>query len=108
MTTFDATLGASVTQAAINFAASGDNIVIAGAAGKRIKVLQLFYVVGAITNITFKSGTTALSGALNYPAAAAQVQDFIQLPINCNVGDAFILNSSSNVQVGGIVWFIQS
>lgn len=108
MTTFDATLGATVFQLPVNFSGAGDNIIIPGVAGKRIKVLQLFYVVAALTDITFKSAATALSGSLNYPAAAAQVQDFIQLPIDCNIGDAFVLNSSSAVQVGGIVWYIQS
>ena len=108
MTTFDATLGASVTQAVINFSASGDNIVVAGVAGKLIRVLQYFFVLGGPTNLTFKSSQTALSGPLDYPSAGSDVQDFIQLPLcTLNPGDPFIMNSSSAVQVGGTIWFIR-
>ena len=108
MTTLDATLGASVVQAPVSFSSAGDNIVIAGVAGKRIKVLQYFWVISAVANLIFKSGTTALSGTLEFPSAGSDVQDFIQLPINCNIGDAFIINLSTTVTVGGIIWYIQS
>jgi hypothetical protein len=105
MTTLDATIGPLVQQAPINFAASGDNTVIIGAVGKMIKVLQFFYVVAAATNLTFKSGSTPISGPLDFGSNAAQVQDFIQLPLTCNVGDSFIINSSAAVQVGGTIWY---
>ena len=106
MTTFDATIGASVQQATVNFSSSGDNIVIIGVVGARIKVLQFFAVFAAATVITYKSGTTPISGPLVFPAASAQVQDFIQLPLTCNVGDAFVINSSAAVQIGGTIWYI--
>lgn len=107
MTTFDATVGASVVQAPINFSASGDNIVIAGVLGKRIKVLQFFLVLAAATNLTYKSGASPISGPLDFGSNAAQVQDFIQLPLTCNLGDPFILNSSNAVVVGGTIWYVQ-
>ena len=108
MTTFDATVGASVTQAPINFSGAGDNIIIGGVAGQRIKVLQFFFVIAAATNLTYKSSTTALSGPLDFSSVGAQVQDFIQLPLTCNLGDAFIINSSNAVQIGGTIWYIQA
>lgn len=107
MTTLDATIGPLVQQAVINFNASGDNIVILGVMNQKIKVLQFFYVVAAATNITFKSGSTVLSGPLTYGSNAAQVQDYMQLPLNCNFSDSFIMNSSSAVQVGGTIWYSQ-
>lgn len=107
MTTFDASLGASVQQAVVNFSASGDNIVISGTLGQQIKVLQFFLVVADATNLTYKSSTTAISGPLDFPAAAGQVQDFIQLPLTCNPGDNFVVNSSVGVQIGGTIWYIK-
>jgi hypothetical protein len=107
LTTFDATIGAQVQQAAFDFSAAGDNIIISGILGKSIKVLQFFLVVSAATNIVYKSGSTLLSGKLEYSANAAQVQDFIQLPLTCNPGDNFIINNSAGIQVGGTVWFTQ-
>lgn len=106
MTTWDDSLGASVQQAPINFSGAGDNTVINGTLGLRIKVLQFFFVIGAATNLTYKSGTTPISGPLDFPGAGAQVQDFIQLPLTCNLGDSFVINSSNGVQVGGTIWFI--
>ncbi len=107
MTTFDATIGSSVTQAAINFSASGDNTIVSGILGKRIKVLQFFFVLAGATNLTYKSGSTILSGPLDFPTAGSEVQDFIQLPLTCNPDDSFVINSSAAVQVGGIIWYIQ-
>ncbi len=108
MTTFDATLGAQVQQAVVSFSGAGDNTVIAGVLGKTIKVLQFFAVIAAATNLTYKSGTTALTGEMDYISAGAQVQDFIQLPLTCFSGDSFIINSSAGVKVGGTIWFIQA
>jgi len=107
MTTWDDTLGSKVTQAAINFSTSGDNTIVSGVLNKTIRALQFFFVLAGATNLTYKSGSTALSGALNFPAAGAQVQDFIQLPLTCNLSDSFVINSSAAVQVGGTVWYIQ-
>jgi hypothetical protein len=105
MTTVDSTIGAQVLQAPISFSAPGDNIVVAGITGKSIKVLQLFLVLAGATNLTYKSGSTPLSGLLTFGANAAQVQDYIQLPLTCNVGDNFIMNLSAGVVVGGAIWY---
>jgi hypothetical protein len=105
MTTFDATIGPEVQQAAVNFNASGDNVVILGLVGSRIKVLQFFLVFAGATNITYKSSSTPMSGALSFGSNAAHVLDYMQLPLTCNPGDSFIINSSAAVQVGGTVWY---
>lgn len=107
MTTFDATIGASVQQQVLNISFAGDSVVIPGIMGQRIKVLQFFLVVANATNLTYKSGSTAISGPLEFSANASQVQDFIQLPLTCNVGDNFVINNSTGVVVGGTIWFIQ-
>lgn len=107
MGTWDDSLGPGVTQASFSFSASGDNIVITGAAGAVIKVLQFFLVVAAPTSLTYKSGaSTILSGPLVFTANAAQVQDFIHLPLTCRTGDNFVVNSSNAVGIGGTVWYV--
>jgi hypothetical protein len=105
MTTFDATIGPEVSQAAVNFSASGDNVVVLGLVGSRIKVLQFFLVFAGATNITYKSGTTPMSGPLSFGSNGAHVLDYMQLPLTCNPGDSFVINSSAAVQVGGTVWY---
>jgi len=102
----DATLGALAIQAPISFSGVGDNTVVSGLQGQIVKVLQLFLVCGSTTNLTFKSGSTALSGALAMLANGSMVLDYIQLPLQCLTGDSFIINSSAG-SVGGTIWFIQ-
>lgn len=75
--------------------------------GKETKILQFFLVFAGATNITYKSGTTVISGPMDFSANAAQVQDYMQLPLTCNPGDNFIINSSNAVQVGGTLWYAQ-
>jgi len=107
MTTFDPTIGPLVQQAVISFSSSGNNVVVLGVTSQRIKILQFFLVLAGATNLTYYSGATPLSGPLDFSANAAQVQDFIQLPLTCNVGDSFVINSTNAVQVGGTVWYAQ-
>jgi hypothetical protein len=107
MTTFDATIGPYVQQAPVNFSSSGNNTIITGLSGTRIRILQFFLVFSGAVNVTYYSGTTALSGPLEFAFAGAQVQDFIQLPLTCNEGDSFIINLSAAVQVGGTIWYAQ-
>ncbi len=106
MTTWDDSLGASVQQAVVDFTAAGDNTIISGVLGQKIKVLQFFLVISAATVLTYKSGSTALTGLMNFTGAGSHVQDFIQLPITLASGDSFVINNSLGVQVGGMVWYI--
>lgn len=96
----------------INFAASGDNTLIAAVAGKLITVVGLFLVVAGATNLTFKDGTggTALTGTIPMLANGAMTLDekpefdYFQ---TSNVANNFVLNSSVAVQVSGRIYFVQ-
>lgn len=103
---YDTTLGAKVLQAPISFSSPGDHTIIPGVNGLQVKVLQFFYVVSAAVVITFKSNATPISGPLTYTGNGAQVQDYIQLPLTCNVGDSFVMNSDTAAVVGGTIWYI--
>jgi hypothetical protein len=95
-------------QVPLNFTGSGDQVVVTGQVGTRIAVIQFFFIVSAATVLTFKSGSTALTGPLSFLANGAQVQDFIQLPILCNDGDNFVINAANPVTLGGILWFARA
>ena len=99
----------ALSSAVINFAASGDNTVIAaGGTGKVNRVYRLFLVVGGATNITFKRGATALSGPIPLPANGAITLDFEAEPwFECADNEAFLINSSAAVQVSGTIYFTQ-
>ena len=91
----------------INFAASGDNVIIAGVAGQIIRVWKLWFISGA-TNITFKDGAIALSGPAPFAASEGMVLDFDTKPwATCLSGDDFILNQSGSAQVSGMIYYTQ-
>ena len=58
----------TVLFAAINAAASGANTIVAADATKKIKVLSYVLVCDAAVTTTFKSASTAISGAMSFAA----------------------------------------
>ena len=97
--------------AAITFSGSGDNAVITGLASQgtgmtppSFKIWALGLVLGGTTNITFKDGTTAITGAMpmlangSFLLAPATDAWFVLSP-----GKNFTINSSASVQVSGWV-----
>lgn len=108
MTIHDATLGSSVIQSPISFTGSGDQIIVPGTIGFKVGILQFFFVISATATLIYKSGATALTGSMSFLANGAQVQDFIQLPLECNDGDPFIINASLSVTIGGTIWYYKA
>lgn len=101
------TLGAQVIQTPINFSGSGNNTIVTGVAGQRIKVVRIFFVIAAASNLQFYSGTTAITGLMEFAANGAFVLDFDKVPLSCiNALDSFIINSSVAVQIGGTLWYL--
>lgn len=99
-----------LTANVINFSASGDNTIIAGVGGQTIRVHRLRFVAAAPTNITIKDGAgTVLEGPITMTAGGAMVLDLSGRPYyRTSVGNAFVINSSAAVQVGGRVEYVQS
>ncbi len=98
-----------LSRAAITFSGSGDNALVAAVAGQIVQVYRIFFVVGGTTNLTFKDGaSTSLSGAMPFIANGAMVLDNSGDPwFTTTAGNAFILNSSSGVQISGTVYYLQ-
>lgn len=98
------------TTAVINFSGSGDNDLVSAVANQTVRCFRLFIVVGGITNLTFKNGTTALTGPLPMAANGGITLDLISPEpwFTASAGNALKLNSSNAVQVSGELWFQQS
>lgn len=94
-------------QGAINFSASGDNIIVTAPANGPINVYGLVFTVTGATNITFKDASTALTGAMvftgNGSSMTLPLQDEPWFQIQ--PGDNFIMNSSNAVTVGGALYY---
>ena len=66
---------AALKYAVINASASGNNTLVAGVTGKKIRVISLFYMSAGTVNVTFQSGAggTALTGAIAHTAQTGVV-----------------------------------
>ena len=98
-------------KADINFATSGDHIIVAIPAGApascRVAIDQINFIVAGSTNIQLKDGSTAYGGAYPMSANQAMVLENVWAEttgvISTSAGQNFVMNSSASVQVSGFV-----
>lgn len=97
---------ARYSEAAIDCSSSGDNTLVALVASKKIKVHRLFLVVSTATNLTFKDGSTSLTGAMAMSANGGFTLDMQGDPwFTTTAGAAFILNQSGSAQISGRIYY---
>lgn len=90
----------------IDFSGSGDNTLKSLVALNRINVHRIWLVVGGATNLTFKDGATALTGAVPMSSNGGLTFDLSGEPwFVTTIGNAFIVGSSNAVQVSGGLWY---
>jgi hypothetical protein len=83
-------------------------ITIAAVAGKKISITNIALTVSGETNITLKSGTTAISGAMDFGGTdepRGMTQGLGEYPLQTTPGEAFVMSSSLAVQVSGYVTY---
>jgi hypothetical protein len=95
--------------AVISISSSGDNTIITAPSGtsEYLAIDHVSIVPDSAVSVTFKSGSTSLSGAYSLSANqdlildnSYQDQDGI---IRCGVNEAFIISLGGAVQVSGFV-----
>ncbi len=94
----------------INITSSGDNTVIAGVAGQVITVYGMFFQCGAATTITFKNGTTDLTGPMAFVSGGGLNVFFgDSTPIfTLSAGNSLIISVTGLLpQVGGFIYYTQ-
>lgn len=101
-----------LSEAAINFAAGGDNTIIAGVTSQGIYVYKYFLVVSAAVTLQFWDGPsasgTALTGVISLAANEAMVFTFDTRPwYSVTLGNNFVIAASNNTQVSGRVYYLQ-
>ena len=100
-----------VLSAPINASSNGDNVLVAGVAGKAIIVLQYVYERADAVTITIKSEDgTVLDGPCG-PSVVGGGKASGFCPVGwfrtTTLGDDLIMNLSSGVQVGGSLVYIR-
>lgn len=96
-----------LSHAPINFAAAGDNVIIQGAPGLRLKVYALFLWNVTAQNLQLWNGASALNLTLTGPINAFPTASGILLPLasepyfELDPGNSFIANLQNATQVSG-------
>jgi hypothetical protein len=93
-------------RAVVNFTASGDTSVITGVAGKVIYIYGFDLALSTSTTLTFKSGSTALTGPMTLNAYSKQITDTSPYFVT-NPGDNFVLSPGASATVAGVIWYRQ-
>lgn len=95
-----------LTKQKIDIAASGS--VISNATGPALRVYQLVLSVATTVTVTFKSGSTALTGAMTINAGVPLVLPFSELGwLDVNATEDLVLTLGSSVQVSGTLIYSQ-
>ena len=98
----------TIYKANINTAAAEDSTIVAAVADRKIQLRSYVLTVAGETNLTWKSGAVAISGAMdlggtNEPrGVSAYLGDF---PLETAAGAALVLANSAAVQVSGYVTY---
>ena len=96
----------TVTSAIIQLTAAGDNIIVAGVAGQKIKLTSLMFTVKGETNITFKDGAVGITGPMDFGGdgePSGMVSNHGFLPYELTEEQSFVIHLSVNAVVSGYV-----
>jgi hypothetical protein len=98
-----------LSEASINSAAGGANVLVAGVAGQKVYVFRLFFVAGAATTIILADTVpTILTGPMQFEAGGSLLFGEESDPwFTTTTGAGFIYNTSNAVQVSGRIYYIQ-
>jgi hypothetical protein len=101
----------ALTEAVINFTATGDNTIVTLTAAQTIRVFRMFLVANAQTDIIIKDATggTALTGAMTMSKGGGMFFDLSGEPYFISAsGGAFVINQSGVAQISGRVYYTKS
>ena len=92
----------------VNISSSGDSVLVAGASGETVYLMDLCLVVGGATTLTFKDGSTASSfGPFVFPGSGTftlqNMGGIHKAYMRTSSGNNLVLNSSNSVQISGVV-----
>ncbi len=93
--------------ASINIAASGNNTVITGVAGRVIEIFKLVLFAQAANTVILQDGaSTPINGSgFNLPAQGGFVYDGDLNPLILSSGNDFVINLSASTNVSGWAYY---
>jgi hypothetical protein len=92
-------------EAAIDVSALGDNVVIAGVAGKRTRVHGIDVTLAGVSTFQLKSGATLLTGVMSLDSYAKPRSDDAHFA--GAAGEDLIITLGAAVRCAGALWYRQ-
>lgn len=77
---------------------------ISGVAGQVIRVYAMFFSMASST-ITFKDGSTALTGAITTTQMILDMHPSLHPRFECSSGNDFTITLGGSQQVSGTIWY---
>jgi hypothetical protein len=91
-----------------NPAASGDNVVVAAVAGKKVLIIEYDLIANGAVNAFFKDGSSAISSTKYLVANTGIARPSRRILFgNAAVNTAININLSAAIAVGVQVWYIE-
>lgn len=97
----------------INASLAGDNTIVAAILGRKIRVVNYTLISAGAVTVTWKSGTTAISGPMPLAANGGMAPSSSVLTpsgligvFETNANEALVLNLGGAVAVGGHLTYI--
>ena len=90
---------------ALSCSTIGDNTIIAApGAGLRLRIYHIDWITAGAVTVIMRSAATALSGSYVFPDIGGYAFDGATSgPIRCGTNEAFIINLSAGVALGGMI-----
>ncbi|MBA7495074.1 hypothetical protein ES702_05653 [subsurface metagenome] len=98
----------TVLYAKIDFSTDGNHEIVAAVSGDRICIQTIMFTVAGETNITLKTSTTAMTGALDFGGTdepRGMTHNLGDFPLKTVAGQSFQISSSIAVQVSGFITY---
>ena len=94
--------------AKIDVASVGDNTIVSGVTGKKIRVLQYALICAGAVTLTFKSGTTPITGDMAFAANGGISTPYSPVGlIETAAGEDLVLNLSASTSVSGHLVYVE-
>jgi len=92
----------------VDVSTATDTTLVAAASGVQYQVIGFFFQSeGTQAGVFFKSGSTTLTGPVEFVDGDTWSMGINDAPINCARGEALVLTTSSAVQLNGHVVYVK-
>ena len=100
----------ALTDVAVNFSSTGDNVIVSSTSNTTIKVYRVLILCNSGATVTLKNGTgTSLTGPMTCLTGGSFLFDSASIPyFVTTANNGFIVNQTGSAQLTGFVQYLQN